>query len=105
MNEKAELSTKLIHELGLMKSAEIAEHFKGLGIKGFPEVSDRCAIAEYMKMRTGYQHVSIGAEMTGYDGAPYADVFNMDLPKSACEFITQFDDGAFPELIDHGGDI
>lgn len=53
-----------------------------------------CAIADWLKYRLSAGTVSVGGNTCSVDGV------SCDLPECVALFIDEFDDGAFPELVD-----
>lgn len=104
MSDKAELSKKLIYELGEMSSDGIAEHFKAMGVVGRKASPTACAVSAYMKQRTGYKSVAT----CGYFYACEDDTavpmdhdpeyVNIPIPETVNEFINWFDQGYSPDL-------
>lgn len=78
---------------------DIAEFFRGYGIKAHPMVARACAISQFVMEETGEERVSTThtnvVVFQGYDGGPITG----DNTAAMADFITKYDKGVYEDLI------
>lgn len=78
---------------------EVAEGLRARGIKGRATLANACPLANYL--RVWYKNPSIFMEVSVCDDE--TDYYYVaDTPGPCRDFITKFDNHAFPDLIDNG---
>lgn len=76
-----------------------AEEFRRRGIKGIPENACECPFARFIKQETGVEDINVSNNDTiiGPEGGEQVWFIN---PDNMFEFIQEFDEGEYPELIE-----
>lgn len=83
---------------------EIKEMLSSIGIKGIPQSSDSCPIANYLKKVVHEDDfhcfiVSKHVLLVVYPGDGRCGGFRMPLPFAVANFVASFDAGRYPELV------
>jgi hypothetical protein len=84
---------EVIAKLGELTPDEIARLFADEDIVGEPGAADECPVARYVHRQTG-EPVSVNCGAWGVDG------HHGLLPESVKAFVTLFDSGRYPHLIE-----
>lgn len=86
----------VLAELGAKSSDEIVALFRGLGVRGVPRQSRSCPVARYLSNATGE------ICLVGTDTAESIrlDAKRNDLPDSVQVFVSAFDEGRYPDLVE-----
>lgn len=80
---------------------EIAEYFRGEGIKGSCGLYSSCAIAVWMTKTTGRMaHVSTSDIWVIGEQSPIGDRVTLNHTDAMMDFVYHFDHGHYPDLID-----
>lgn len=78
-------------DLGKLSAQEIADQFAAEDVRGYRYSAWQCPLAVALSQRLD-NHVRVGA------ASAVIEVNIAQLPASVCEFITNFDKGAYPAL-------
>lgn len=101
---------RALAELGRVNHAhEVAERLWRANAYGVPRSACRCPVAVYLRRRSGAVDVAVSRlGVRACDDACVVDAFDDrrwydvdELPVIVTRFITEFDDGRFPELNAH----
>jgi len=87
--------------LGNTKHAILATLIK-LHITGIREDSNKCPVAQYLKQMCGVEVDVMGSYLTWNDNDEYTHKIHFISP-AISNFISDFDDGAYPDLEDYEG--
>ncbi len=107
MNDNSELEKAYKVLEGFQTADEVADYFRGLGIKAVPDEADRCPVSEYMRQNGAnssetltYQGMySVEEEFTINENWEYVNIFEVvEHPIHITEFIRGFDNGIYPDL-------
>lgn len=85
-------------ELPTASAGQVATFLLGRGVVGVRRDVDRCPLAAYLTARTGRSVITCDV-IAHYDDQLEDD--HVLLPYVVGHFVRLFDDGVFPELIDH----
>jgi hypothetical protein len=98
--------SEVLLELSPLSGGEIAQKIREAGVKGVPRRSCHCVIARYLCQETGRERISVCGEdiqvvvdgPTGPRGAEFEET-----PESVADFIHDFDNNRYPDLISKEG--
>lgn len=93
--EKAFVDT-ITKELGTSVKS-IRQNLKKMKIKGDRSEVGSCPLANYLQAR-GFDEVSVDGDVEVYNIGGASESFHFSLPQAFHDFVSQFDDGKFPEL-------
>lgn len=85
-----------IFKLGQLEPDEIARLMKDSGVKGEREVSTACAVTQYVYEETKASGIRTGRALMTYHSGNDWKYFS--LPGTVQQFVSNFDDGHYPEL-------
>lgn len=94
----------LVDKLNSFQSPqEIADFFKGIGIKGNPGETRSCVISNWIMQESEEEFVTTSTAIKVWNGY-YEDDDNLKAKyytsESVCNFITRFDNQHYPELVE-----
>lgn len=107
MPEEGKRLQEYVDQIAAYETSEkIADYLISEGVKGEPQRTGSCALAQWLKKETGSHDISVGGTW-----ARDWSVFNVDtteeqiardyavIPANVTQFINDFDNGTYPELL------
>lgn len=91
---------------GFETDDDLADFFRGYGIKAQPSNARSCAISQFVRMETGLPVSTSVSSVTVWTDLDESDLAYYGQLTSAMEsFIKKYDQGAYPDLVEEGYEV